>query len=71
MGERFEIVGRLKSDMEASSDNIRTRVLKDKQQLEILMSERPVFKEVTAGTDEKQSSDWRFWNTGRRKHLYF
>lgn len=54
MGERFEIVGRLKSDMEASSDNIRTRVLKDKQQLEILMSERPVFKEVTAGTDEKQ-----------------
>lgn len=53
LGERFEIVGRLKSDMEASSDNIRTRVLKDKQQLEILMSERPVFKEVTAGTDEK------------------
>ncbi|MDK4522722.1 YadA-like family protein [Fusobacterium necrophorum] len=53
LGERFEVVGRLKSDMEASSDNIRTRVLKDKQQLEILMSERPVFKEVTAGTDEK------------------
>lgn len=53
LGERFEVVGRLKSDMEASSDNIRTRVLKDKQQLEILMSERPVFNEVTAGTDEK------------------
>src|SRR3712207_3306376 len=53
LGERFEVVGKLKSDMEASSDNIRTRVIKDKQQLEILMSERPVFKEVTAGTSEK------------------